>query len=150
MPVCPTVSVRTFDLSSQETRLVWRTKVDDRVLCSRFTTNGQHLLVGTGGRAQPYPLVLFNTERARPIHVCLLTSCKRAHTHTLLRIGLRCSVPSRCRRALHRMGLTGCLHRCWFRQSVQRVRSAHRHVPLYLRRPFGQRLLLDGRLSWLR
>ncbi|UJR26674.1 hypothetical protein I4U23_007991 [Adineta vaga] len=64
-----TVSIRTFDISAQHNQLIWRTKVDDRVLCSRFTNDGQHFLIGTGGGSSLYPLVLFNTERAQPIHV---------------------------------------------------------------------------------
>jgi len=62
--------VRTFDISTRVNQLIWRTKVDDRVLCSRFTTDGAHFLIGTGGTSSLYPLVLFDTEKAQPIHVC--------------------------------------------------------------------------------
>ena len=61
--------VRTFDMSTRINQLIWRTKVDDRVLCSRFTSDGQHFLVGTGGTSSLYPLILFDTEKAQPIHV---------------------------------------------------------------------------------
>jgi hypothetical protein len=58
-------------MSTQMNQLIWRTRVDDRVLCSRFTNDGKHFLIGTGGTSSLHPLVLFNTERAQPIHVCL-------------------------------------------------------------------------------
>ena len=61
--------VRTFDMPTHTNRILWCTKLDDRVLCSRFTNDGQYFLVGTGGTSNPYPLVLFNTEKAQPIHV---------------------------------------------------------------------------------
>ncbi|CAF0731556.1 unnamed protein product [Adineta ricciae] len=63
------VSIRAFDMSSQVHQMIWSTRVDDRVLCNRFTSDGQHFLIGTGSRTNIYPLVLFNTERAQPIHV---------------------------------------------------------------------------------
>ncbi len=62
--------MRTFDISTRVNQLIWRTKVDDRVLCTRFTTDGAHFLIGTGGTSSLYPLVLFDTEKAQPIHVC--------------------------------------------------------------------------------
>ncbi|CAF3895746.1 unnamed protein product [Adineta steineri] len=64
-----TVSLQTFDISSRLNQPIWRTKLDDRVLASRFTSDGGHFLIGTGGTLSPYPLVLFNTERAKPIHL---------------------------------------------------------------------------------
>ncbi|CAF0887800.1 unnamed protein product [Rotaria sordida] len=64
-----TVSMRTFDMSRQFNQLIWRTQVDDRVLCSRFTNDGQYFLIGTGGTSSLYPLILFNIERAQPIHL---------------------------------------------------------------------------------
>jgi hypothetical protein len=63
--------VRTFDMSTRTNQSIWRTRVDDRVLCSRFTGDGQYFLVGTGGTSSLYPLILFDTERAQPIHVSL-------------------------------------------------------------------------------
>ncbi|CAF3641948.1 unnamed protein product [Rotaria socialis] len=64
-----TVSLRTFDMSTENNQLIWRTRVDDRVLCSRFTSDGQYFLIGTGGTSSNYPLVLFNSERSQPIHL---------------------------------------------------------------------------------
>ncbi|CAF1125154.1 unnamed protein product [Rotaria sp. Silwood1] len=64
-----TVSMRTFDMSTQTNQLIWCTRVDDRVLCNRFTSDGQYFLIGTGGTSSLYPLVLFNTEKAQPIHL---------------------------------------------------------------------------------
>jgi len=56
-------------MKTRTNELLWRTKVDDRVLCSRFTSNGEYCLIGTGGTSSPYPLILFNTEKAQPMHV---------------------------------------------------------------------------------
>jgi hypothetical protein len=59
-------------MSTKINQSIWSTRVDDRVLCSRFTNDGQYFLIGTGGTSSHYPLVLFNTEKAQPIHVCLV------------------------------------------------------------------------------
>ena len=68
IPYLPSL-VRTFDLSTQTQRRVWSTRVDDRVLCSRFTPDGHYFLIGTGGTSSLFPLVLFNSEHAKPMHV---------------------------------------------------------------------------------
>lgn len=65
-------------MSMRSNELIWRTKVDDRVFCNRFTNDGQYFLIGTGGTSSLFPLVLFNTERAQPVHVSLVLhkNCK--------------------------------------------------------------------------
>lgn len=57
-------------MSTRTNQLAWCTKLNDRVLCSRFTADGQYFLIGTSGTSSNYPLVLFNTEKSTPIHVC--------------------------------------------------------------------------------
>ena len=56
-------------MSTRINQTIWRTKVDDRVLCSRFTNDGHHFLIGTGGTSSLSPLILFDSERAQPLHV---------------------------------------------------------------------------------
>lgn len=56
-------------MSTRINQSIWCTKVDDRVLCSRFTNDGEYFLIGTGGTSSLYPLVLFNTQKAQPLHV---------------------------------------------------------------------------------
>lgn len=63
--------MRAFDISPRTNKLVWQAKVDDRVLSTRFTNDGNYFLIGTGGTQSHFPLLLFNSERSQPIHVCL-------------------------------------------------------------------------------
>ena len=56
-------------MSTKRIQPIWSTRVDDRVLCSRFTNDGKHFLIGTGGTSSLHPLVLFDTEKAQPLHV---------------------------------------------------------------------------------
>lgn len=62
------VSLQTFDRSDLRLQPIWSTIIDDCVYCSRFSVNGNHFLVGTGGRTTPYPVVLFDVERPEPLH----------------------------------------------------------------------------------
>lgn len=98
-------------MSTRINQTIWQTKVDDRVLCSRFTNDGRHFLIGTGGTSSLYPLVLFDTEKAQPIHVSPLNEYERKAS---MFVDLRCKLSTWCWCSMYRMGIEQCFHSCWF------------------------------------
>jgi hypothetical protein len=58
-----------YNQEHNESQVLWRTRVTDRVLATRFTTDGHYFLAGTSGIRKNRPILLFNTERPEPVHV---------------------------------------------------------------------------------
>ncbi|CAF1405214.1 unnamed protein product [Didymodactylos carnosus] len=63
------ISMRTFDVDYETSDLEWKTRLNDRILCTKFTIDGHYVLVGTGATTNTYPVILFNTEYAKPFYL---------------------------------------------------------------------------------